>query len=782
MPKLKKDQTTVRDFGGGWNVADSDLNLSSKFQPVSINVIRGSDGSMSVRWGTELFVDFRDGTTSDTNAAGTIEIVNTAAYLKVNDTAHGLATGDHITISGQSAIGNIPASDINRTHGVLVIDVDTYRVPLRTVASSSTTVAIDGTFIRDTHTLAGNIIHKQYFNRRLVVFDDIGEVGTITDAGAFERIWDYGKAEALTAGLLPTRWCDFWSSASFKSTLIACNGYDKDKPLQIDEDFNVEFLVDKATLSNSAVPRADFVVGMHGYVIFFRTEYGDAFAEFSAKNTDGTFTREAAPDDAVEVDLSMITNTVEPVLLGAGPLRDKLYVAFYDRGMIGTIGVYNGADHEPNFEDAIAEHGVISHRTVVPLGNDIFMCDYAGVPSVAISQQSGIHVPVRVSELIAPAIQAHLSNLSEDTLRTKAYAFFNKNDRSYMLFLPKCDEVAQALDTDPFFFNDSLRENNQAYVIAKNHRLFDRSFVTVAGATDIGTLLAADINGVREVVSIVNDDAFIIQLGSAPDQSTIIDGGGDAVTITPVNDETIGYVFEFNKELRIRRWTQFRGMDFDCGAVSQRGTVFLSKGGRVYKYGSKSEPIHADLVGNYDAAWENNTAYAVDYKALDEDDGKTYICIEAHTSAAAGTFAADRADNLDYWEEYQGEAIEWDVETPWSDLGQRGVVKKLDYVSFDTEGTGQFTFKVFADSIRIDPETYVTTANREMQFTAGDAGGFGVANTPDLFGSGRRTREARLWPIAVRGKLLRLGWSGSTKLPVRIISVTMYYSYGSVRK
>ena len=48
---------TIRDFSGGWNVIDNDLNLDSKFSKVLENMQRGSDGANTVRPGTELFAE-----------------------------------------------------------------------------------------------------------------------------------------------------------------------------------------------------------------------------------------------------------------------------------------------------------------------------------------------------------------------------------------------------------------------------------------------------------------------------------------------------------------------------------------------------------------------------------------------------------------------------------------------------------------------------------------------------------------------------------------------------
>ena len=48
---------TVRDFSGGWNVVDNDLNLANKFSKVLENMQLGVDGANEVRPGTVLFAD-----------------------------------------------------------------------------------------------------------------------------------------------------------------------------------------------------------------------------------------------------------------------------------------------------------------------------------------------------------------------------------------------------------------------------------------------------------------------------------------------------------------------------------------------------------------------------------------------------------------------------------------------------------------------------------------------------------------------------------------------------
>jgi hypothetical protein len=48
---------TIRDFSGGWNVVDNDLNLNTKYSKILENTHRGVDGANVIRPGTRLFAE-----------------------------------------------------------------------------------------------------------------------------------------------------------------------------------------------------------------------------------------------------------------------------------------------------------------------------------------------------------------------------------------------------------------------------------------------------------------------------------------------------------------------------------------------------------------------------------------------------------------------------------------------------------------------------------------------------------------------------------------------------
>lgn len=55
QPREHLRSSTIREFDGGLNIIDSDLNLDSRFSKVLQNMYRSPDGTQSIRYGTRLF-------------------------------------------------------------------------------------------------------------------------------------------------------------------------------------------------------------------------------------------------------------------------------------------------------------------------------------------------------------------------------------------------------------------------------------------------------------------------------------------------------------------------------------------------------------------------------------------------------------------------------------------------------------------------------------------------------------------------------------------------------
>lgn len=777
--------TTVRQFEGGWNVVDNELTLSPRYARVFDNVMRGTDGSVSVRPGYGLWQNLKRGIeTVHPNKSFTIATTNGSRRVTVTWTAHGFSSGQHITLSGLATFQGIPASNFNTTHNIRVITPDTFDFIVPTAATGAGSTGIVTDVVHDIHIVGGRIVNAAYFQENIIAFTSAGEVVKVAANGSASVIWDNYTAYQLSGN--PVGWSatEFVSYNSFGGKLLAHNGIDKPLEINLNNTPNVVFLGDPASGgSNAFVPIGRYGFTSNKFSIISGITATPSLVQFSATAASGVYVGNPAPADATDVDLAKVTSAGDTTITGITELRDKLLVTFKDAITIGTLGGTKtvGATtlHDPTFKDNIPQHGTVSHRTIVSLGNDVFMCDRVGVPSVALSQLSGQLIPDRVSELIEPVLQTNINRLSDSTLSNKAFAVFNSQERQYMLFMPKYDETdIRVVERDGLIFSPVL-PNDEFIIHYANHGLDEGDPIEIKGSTDIGANTAATINGIWKVGSILDEDYFTVATGTAfVDRD--VSGGGDSITFRPINQETIGYIYTFNPKLKVRSWARFRHMDFDWGLKTPGGHVFLGKGGKIYRLGSKLIPYYADSVGDYDKlSWQANTAYTKGTRIIDSSDGLVYIALLDHTSSNVASFADERKANSTRWEVYVGEPIEFAWEWPWADFDKRVKTKEVGAVYPDTYGSGQFNLEMFVDQIYRGSDGKLSPV-RELTFVGGQSGGFGVSSQP--FGAGRRSKEQLVWPVPTICKQLKLRVTGETTKPLRFVAMSIIYREGSYER
>lgn len=775
-------ETTIRDFGGGWNVSDSDKALSSRFQPVSDNVIRGTDGHFKIRQGYKLFSRLTNGAEGVLDA-GTFTFATTSAtgVVRITRNAHGLTTGNHVTISGiEDAISGIYPEQLNGTHGIVVHDADNFDIYVRAAATDTLSETISPTISYDTHVLSGRTIFGRYYKDNLIVFAENGEIAAVNINGTATRIWSYEIAKGLTVE--PWSYSSRISAEIIRGRLIAVNGADNDKPLAIDGT-NVNYLVDAASLSNAAIPRAEFVIAASQYVVLVNTEYGPTMLEIGARNTVFTGSRDTNPDDAVELDLGMMTQTVDNTILGASVIRSRVFIGFSDRSMLGSLGIYTESGdnqyHEPDFNDNIAEFGAFSHSSIVSLGNDLFCAGMNGINSLEVSRASGEFVPQTISDFIHPVMLRHFFRLSEHDRRYRVFAIFDPTSRHYMLFAPKYSDYTDTLADNPIIASTTLQPHNLMYVSYPNHKVDAGDYVDISGVDDFNDyLIGSVVNGRRRIRHVIDRNTIVIEVDPYPPNLNEAFGGG-SITIHPINDETVGYIYEYNPRLKIRRWTRFRNLDFDWGARSQFNRMFFGKYGDIWQMGDANNPYSADKLGDYThASFENNYVYHIGDRVR-AGSGLVYICNVEHTSLPDGNFRDTREAFPEHWEEYGGEPIAWQLETAWSDFDARKGNKQIEHVGFDADGDSEFEFSVFTDSIKNDFESLMLAPSRSTTFVGGDGKGFGAGD--QVYGGGRNTDQEWLHSMPVFGKLFRLRFAGVSTHPLQINAVTLYYHKSKVQ-
>lgn len=795
-PRPKRSQiktSTLRKFDGGWNVIDHELNLTPRHARIFDNCVRGPDGSVAVRYGYKLWADLKQGTSGPLALNGTVSTVQVGTrQLNFAVTGHGLATGNHITFGTVTGtIGDVNLATLSNTsHSVRVVDANNFRITGPSAATSVASVVVNTSVTKDTHLAGGDVIDGIYFNSFLVVVTSAGEVIRINPNAGASRIWDISLAFALSGnpdGWGPTRLVAF---NVFGGKLLVHNGVDK--PLEVDYNNNpiVLYLGDPgAGGSNTNVPVAKFAATVSEYVLVGGKINRPTELGISAHLIQGVWTGNPNPEDAVDIDMSKISGSMDAKIMGVGEFRGRAIVAFRDVVSIGTLGKVTSTTvgavttrlHEPEFADNVAQHGTISHRTMVSLGNDYFMCDHIGIPSLAQAQILNQIVPDRVSELIDPALQTNLGRLSDQTLQEKCFAVYNARDHQYMLFMPKYDATdIRTTEIDPIVLDAALGTDTFLVQLA-SHGFEEDDQILIAGSAAIGNNLATSFNGTRTISSVVDADSFIVEGAAGVTYQTGLSGGGPAVTVHPISTESIGYIFSYNPKLKIKAWCRFRGLDFDWGARSVQGGLFFGKHGKVYEFGTPETPVYADAVADYDnAVWANSTVYTAGTRVFDSTTRSIYTALIDHTSSAGGSFGTERNTFTDRWELYRGLPIEFVWEWPWGDFDKRMNIKSLRAVQLDVAGTGRFEAQVFVDNIYKDPLTGVRTPTRTIAFVGAEAGGYGAGTQP--FGGGRRLREQPYWAYPVDGKLHKLRFEGAITEPLRFIAVSMVYHEGALKR
>lgn len=231
----------------------------------------------------------------------------------------------------------------------------------------------------------------------------------------------------------------------------------------------------------------------------------------------------------------------------------------------------------------------------------------------------------------------------------------------------------------------------------------------------------------------------------------------------------------FTEEFKKVAWSEFEGWDWTCGTSSAKNRVFFGLGSKIYQYGNDifpGEDYTADFVDDFDSIWSTATAYVVGDRVI--KDNVVYVALIDHTS---GVFDDDLAGEA--WEEYEGEAIDFDWEMPWTDANTRMKKKRISFIGIDTIGTATFTVEIYVDNFRYDFDGNDDPA-LSIEFVAGSSLGFGGGDQP--YGGGRRAADERLWGFPCEFKIMRMRVKGSTKKRLQIVAITILYVRGMYQR
>jgi hypothetical protein len=198
--------------------------------------------------------------------------------------------------------------------------------------------------------------------------------------------------------------------------------------------------------------------------------------------------------------------------------------------------------------------------------------------------------------------------------------------------------------------------------------------------------------------------------------------------------ESVCFSYTNVPTLNVEAWARLRGWQWRCACRTALQNIIFGKDNKLYSYDFDNQSSNADYVG--DPAYNGGDGIPINFA--------------------------------------------WEL--PWGDFNRRLDKKKSIYVAMDTTGNAEFTLSMYVDNIRTDRDGLDSPALR-VNFQAGDVGGYGVqlyGSTP--YGGGIPTGDERLFAWPTDFKLGKFRVEGSTTRPLRIISLSIAYQSGSIRR
>ena len=355
-------------------------------------------------------------------------------------------TSGNLNPRGQQPQSNLQVSTVRAFEGGLnVSDTDLNMAPKFAKVLDNLERSVDGSLsvrpgtklFSNNIAIAGDIVNCYYFNNYVITVQTGGEVHRVDGAGTATRMFIGGDTTGPWTG--GTTEVNFTIS---NSDLIIVNG--KDKPLiiygksSLPNYMQLQFLVDLASGTNVNVPIGKYVIAHSKYVCIAGVPTNPSTIYISATGTSGTYPGDAAPNDAIALDVGPRVSLGSATITGLVAYRDKLLVTF-ERGVLPlNLGVYTGspAIHTPSDDGFIEEFGCLTHRSLRSVGDDVFYCDNVGVNSITRVNAFNTLRPVRASHLIDPLITAAMQPLTQAQISQYVFSLYDLRNFRYMLFVP----------------------------------------------------------------------------------------------------------------------------------------------------------------------------------------------------------------------------------------------------------------------------------------------------------------------------------------------------------
>jgi len=285
--------------------------------------------------------------------------------------------------------------------------------------------------------VAGTILDMVYFNGRLIVVMNSGQIATVTTPdGIVAAGWNSTIAGALPGS--PSGWGNTFVAVSFvafKDTLVIHNGVDK--PITISSTFAFTYLQDLATGSNINVPIGKYGCVAQNYHCVAGIVNAPTTIYISSVGTSGVFPGDAAPNDSISIDVGAYSPEGAIAVRGLAGYRNYLIVFFQGQSLLVQLGNYDASGiHKPQFPDTLPKFGLLGHRCVTHVEHDLIFAGLDGFSDAKRNLFSGAITSDHVSDRIEPYYRSITGNLTDAQQQNNCFLVHDPLWHDTILFNP----------------------------------------------------------------------------------------------------------------------------------------------------------------------------------------------------------------------------------------------------------------------------------------------------------------------------------------------------------
>jgi hypothetical protein len=338
---------------------------------------------------------------------------------------------EELTIAGFGGGLNAVESDITMRQSYLVA-LSNFR---RTASGSQESRFGSNWFADVASVVTGTIVDSDYFASTIITPTTTGQVAAVDSSGAVVAIWNSTLA-ALLPGT-PTGWSaglDSIDFVPFRDELVIHNGIDK--PITIDQNLDVTYLQDLATGSNVNVPIGKYGCVVANYHCVAGIPAALTTVYISSKGTAGTFPGDPAPNDSISIDVGAYAPEGAPEIRGIAGFRSYLIVFFAGAAIPIQLGVYDAdGNHTPTFPDSLPSFGLLGHRCLTSVVNDLRFANFGNLASVKRNIFGGVDGDT-MSDIIEPAYRADIGALTGTQQLKGCFVVYDSAQHDTAVYLP----------------------------------------------------------------------------------------------------------------------------------------------------------------------------------------------------------------------------------------------------------------------------------------------------------------------------------------------------------